>query len=115
VRLMGRIYERAERTVIWLGDMSINFGGLKTLIDQLNKPMETRQPFQREHLVDDFLDCGLPMPEHEKWIDLRTVLSSFWFSRKWIIQEVTVARTVSAICGSGEIDWRSYVMQCLLL
>ncbi|KAK0702096.1 heterokaryon incompatibility protein-domain-containing protein [Lasiosphaeria miniovina] len=82
VRLMRRIYQRAELTVIWLG---LNL-----------KPYDEAAQLS-QHLYDkkSELEDGqirLPLRGDASWEQLAEVCSSSWFSRLWTLQEVFLSR-----------------------
>ena len=104
VSVMRFIYRKAERTNIWLGQLPENCDEGLTLLSQLFQLAKTREPFKRGRLVDEYCTTDLPLPANYQWKALGSILSSFWFSRKWIIQEVATSKSLNVIVGHEEID-----------
>jgi hypothetical protein len=47
--------------------------------------------------------------EHtRKWHDLVWLMKSRWFSRRWVIQEIALAKQASVRSGDQEVDWRNF-------
>ena len=89
VRQMGRIYAGASRVLVYLGEHS---GDSVVAMNCLKKRSD------RYRLYDKDLSSG----ERKA---LRCLLARPWFNRVWVIQEVVMARTVEAICGSHLVPW----------
>ncbi|KAM0801848.1 heterokaryon incompatibility, partial [Usnea florida] len=76
--LIGAIYQRSNKLLVWLGDEGDDNGDL------------TQQG--RENInVDQLKSHGLPSAKDTAWQDLRSLLSRPWFSRIWTIQEAAFA------------------------
>ncbi|KAH8672140.1 heterokaryon incompatibility protein-domain-containing protein [Tricladium varicosporioides] len=103
VRLMQRIYTRASRTIVCLGDSS----DAGVAVDFLYKMY-----FCLVFLViekDDLAnrkDLSTPNP---KWAAVRQLLYHPYWSRVWVIQEVVVAKVVHIIYGGRYLDWNLFV------
>jgi hypothetical protein len=46
----------------------------------------------------------------EKWQSLLTVMQRSWFSRRWVVQEIALARKAKIYCGPDEIDWNQFAI-----
>ncbi|RTE81533.1 hypothetical protein BHE90_003949 [Fusarium euwallaceae] len=96
VSKMSTIYSMAANVVIWLGpadedgksDGAINF--IRSL---LNEDV-------REKLKDD--------KHATQWSDLLSLIRRPWFSRRWVIQEIALARRAEVRCGSERIHWLDF-------
>lgn len=102
VKLMGQVYSRAIRTVVWLGGDTEKSPSQEPAWQLIDKIYDV---FQREYrgissLADMKLDVysaekhaeyGLPAWDDPAWEDLHRVISLPWFSRTWIIQEVVLS------------------------
>lgn len=97
---MWRIYNAARIVTVWLGDLS----------DDADVAM---------YFLDNYLDCLLelenhvvssrdPLEQHRlskddrfrfRWRALFKLLQRPWFTRCWIIQEVSTATKVEITCG----------------
>lgn len=87
VHLMSKIYHKAFRVVVYLGDRSF----------------ESDRLF--DYLSDPKVHCGLPEGEAvELAMDL---FKRNWFKRLWALQEIVVARAAIVICGSKTIKWQA--------
>ncbi|KAH8680720.1 hypothetical protein BX600DRAFT_491068 [Xylariales sp. PMI_506] len=84
VALMSRIFSTAKSVVVWLGpeDMSTQSASVALQKDRITKN-------------------GLR--------DVRNLISRSWFTRKWIIQEISLAQAIEVWCGSFQIN-----LDCLL-
>ena len=106
--LMRRIYSEAAIVYVHLGDVDVSwYYGLELLkklcfISELeqNKPNtpSRKQAQACEHY-------GLPEPEHKAWSAYLKVLSSPWFTRTWIIQEITLAAKTKVRFGPFAFEW----------
>ncbi|KAF9694313.1 hypothetical protein EKO04_007759 [Ascochyta lentis] len=100
VRLMGNIYSRAVRTLIWLGDTSDGSPRAWQLVNKIYSV------FERQHvsfsvpeeipnqLFSDSIHSatGLPALESTEWHCLCELFEIQWFSRIWIVQEVVLSK-----------------------
>ncbi|KAJ4167429.1 hypothetical protein NW754_011244 [Fusarium falciforme] len=83
VMLMRDIYQKASRTVIWLGPAADNSAEALSLIPKL---LRARERDEREGVQTDLLATGgerrgLPAPYSQVWYDLFAVLKRDWFYR----------------------------------
>ncbi|KAE9363189.1 hypothetical protein N431DRAFT_564779 [Stipitochalara longipes BDJ] len=116
LRLMCEIYMRAEHTIVWLGEDS---DSAQQCLDVLSKEYEGSSAlvYLRENPMNmqggrvfssrlyntpalQFLD-----PTSGLFHALDSLLLRPWFSRLWILQELTVSRKVSILCGSSLLPW----------
>ncbi|KAL9619026.1 MAG: hypothetical protein Q9160_006347 [Pyrenula sp. 1 TL-2023] len=44
----------------------------------------------------------------EKWESLSKLITRPWFGRRWIVQEIALARKASIHCGMHDIDWHDF-------
>lgn len=106
VHQMRNIYSKAAETVAYIG----NEGG-NTCLSAWNYlergGLEWKSDPQRlKESATDF--CGeIGDVEND-------VLSRPWFRRIWVVQEVTVSRTVVVRCGSRSVSWDSFCKVVLL-
>ncbi|KAL1878011.1 hypothetical protein Daus18300_002365 [Diaporthe australafricana] len=96
VQMMSRIYTRAEEVCIWLGDgdssssLAINF--ISDDITNMRK-------------FDAMFNDGAYT---EKWKALMTLMQREWFSRRWVVQEIALARQATIHCGSQSMPWKEF-------
>ncbi|KAF2117042.1 heterokaryon incompatibility protein-domain-containing protein [Lophiotrema nucula] len=96
VEMMHNIYANAKQVRVWLGkaseDSSTAFRFIKEEVLQFVK-FETL-----------FASPGAT----EKWQALLEVMQRPWFSRRWVVQEITLARKAVIHCGQDTISWRKF-------
>ncbi|KAH7359733.1 heterokaryon incompatibility protein-domain-containing protein [Pyrenochaeta sp. MPI-SDFR-AT-0127] len=100
VLLMGEVYRNAQRVIVWLGHAdaeSCERFEFAVLMLQDNNTL-------RPGLLAD--DIG------ERVMEL---LSSPWFTRTWVVQEVGLAKEAILYYGSTEITWVGLVELCTKL
>ncbi|KAK0669102.1 heterokaryon incompatibility protein-domain-containing protein [Cercophora samala] len=111
---MPNIYKKASSTIVWLGDESAaddarlcmsffqDLGKLSansvSADDQL--AASWRKRFEINRLVADFLDRNKDA--------IVFFLERPWFRRRWIVQEVVLAKAVAIHCGAWKIDWDTF-------
>lgn len=95
VSRMAQIYNSAFSVCIWLGE-----GDERTKIAMdFIKEILTLKDF--DQLVDD-------PNSKDKWAALTELMRSRWFSRRWVVQEVALARNASLHCGSQVVHWDDF-------
>jgi len=99
VKLMGEIYSRSIRTLIWLGPDTTTCSAAWVLIDRIYDVFRAELP-RAKCLADiplrlysdpDHAKSGLPMWDGKIWADLRALLAIPWFTRIWVVQEVALS------------------------
>ena len=93
IRRMAVIYNQADIVRVWLGedssksDIAMDFvGDLVNLnnIDELSSQM------------------------NHKWAAFRDLLRREWFNRRWILQEIALARRALVYCGKKSVEWETF-------
>ncbi|MCJ1247071.1 hypothetical protein MMC30_004282 [Trapelia coarctata] len=89
---MDRIYNHATRVCIWLGGEAAN-----------------------SDLAMKFLDSILDLPgfatlvaddaKSQEWQAFVDLMRRPWFTRRWVVQEVALARKARLYCGNSSVDW----------
>ncbi|KAM6532635.1 hypothetical protein FALCPG4_005689 [Fusarium falciforme] len=100
VSKMGIICSTAANVAIWLGtaddkgksDRAMDFIG--SMLKQ-----DVEQKLKDESAQDE---------DATKWSDLLSLMRRRWFSRRWIIQELALAKTAEVRCGSKRVHWRDF-------
>ncbi|RSL60743.1 hypothetical protein CEP54_006564 [Fusarium duplospermum] len=100
VSKMGIIYSTAANVAIWLGppdkegksDRAMDFIGSMLKQDVQQKLMDENA--QHEHA--------------KQWSDLLSLMRFRWFSRRWIIQELALAKVAEVRCGSKRVNWKDF-------
>lgn len=102
VSLMHRIYQSAENVVVWLGEPE-------------NTPVasDSSETWLR-HLVDEHQLASKATPPSLDTQILQS-LSSPWFRRVWVVQEIILAKRVMMVPGTsgGELSWESFWQEAL--
>ncbi|KAL4924040.1 HET domain-containing protein [Aspergillus undulatus] len=95
VKEMSRIYNKARGVCVWLGperDESIR---------AINFIRNRLQHDDSDSLMTDADLAG-------DWAALSLLLRRPWFSRRWIIQEIALARSATLYCGQESIPWEIF-------
>lgn len=112
VQLMGQIYKRSVRTLIWLGPQDRGSAHAWRLMDDIYNIFRAECPTAES--LDDIPPCmysihnkhGLPPWEHRVWNDLRRLFELRWFTRIWVIQEVVHSQKEPIIIhGDAVYSW----------
>ncbi|KAH7111216.1 HET domain-containing protein [Dactylonectria macrodidyma] len=99
VQLMGSIFSKAVRTLIWLGTDYDACSAAWTLVDQIFNVFSKESP-QAKFVADipfriysdvSHTASGLPNWNHDLWRHLTKLLQRPWFTRVWVIQEVVLS------------------------
>ena len=108
VPLMRMIYTKALMVVVWLGEGD-------AAIDEVFKEIPVMLPrlsgFDgRLGLEDHRLSShGLPGHSSSIWRGVNGLLTRSWFSRVWVFQEVTLAKSVEVTCGDNTLDYDTLI------
>jgi hypothetical protein len=100
---MGSVYSLASQVVIWLGPNDL-VDQHRRRIEQLAAHVESlsEAPSKAELHEPPFPDQG-----DEVCIALGSMLSSSWFRRLWIVQELCLGKHVNVLSGHCLITWDS--------
>lgn len=115
VEIMNQVYKRASSTVVWLGKGdSQTKPALRLYESILRTTPEDFAPYYQQYPnisppPDAFWHArGLPSPHDEKaWAPLVRIFENRWFSRTWVIQEVTLSKKIIILWGSSGMTWDS--------
>lgn len=97
VSFMARIYNQATHVCVWLGEKSesselaINFISRVVNLDDFDR------------LVAD------PRTPNE-WAALSDLMKREWFSRRWVVQEIALAKRATLYCGTANVDWSDFAV-----
>ena len=95
---MTEIYERADCVRIWLGDSDPSSDLAILFIKQ--------QILQLQH----FDDLSSSTDSSDKWKALLELMQRDWFSRRWVVQEVTLAKKAIIHCGKAKLVWTKFAV-----
>jgi hypothetical protein len=91
---MDRIYHGADMVYVWLGASNEENDLAMKFIHRLHKQL--------------FWELG-PFVKNigyaPSWKALRALIARPWFSRRWILQEILLARNATVICGDKMVSW----------
>ena len=118
VRLMSEIYYEAGRAVIWLGEEDETTTEGVAILERLEQKVIDAQSYVP--LRFDFDEPDFELDEtlngaSEQSLPLRNILKRPWFSRMWILQEVSIARAALVLCGRKTIPWSIFDRACSYL
>lgn len=119
VQLFHRIYSQAVRTLIWLGpDESGPGQSLRDAAKLIQEGLafaRSLTPYSDSQASGDVVpqrleDSPPSLLEHD-WRFLKAIFSRPWFGRKWIVQEVALAKEVVVAIGGGvRFPWLDLAM-----
>ncbi|PKK50013.1 hypothetical protein CI102_7199 [Trichoderma harzianum] len=137
VRLMGEIYSKAQRVLIWLGNNEAIQEGVGKLAswqpDEKRvdwkplKPVFTNVLFYQAQAFliwlgfDSAVNMGVAnleepqSPKQFDWSALMPVVQSPWFSRVWCIQELVLASNPLIVTRDSMISWDQFARAVLEL
>ena len=101
LRIMDDIYKSAANVCIWTG---CGFRGS-------NEGVQLAHDITNFQTFDKLIASG---PAEQRWPELIRLLQSPWFSRRWIIQEIALAREATLHCGGDRIHWEDFA-ECVSL
>jgi hypothetical protein len=116
VKLMSTIYQSAASVHAWLGEEDDHTPRSFALIRALARICVDTGRHERvkslKHITPNILEAaGLEnsseiYADRGHWDSVIRLFQRRYFSRTWIIQEVTFGQRIIAICGSHTINWR---------
>jgi hypothetical protein len=106
VALMGDIYARASRVVVWLGPEDTDS---KVGIALARRILEVVGDRDHYHLIPGNLkSLSLPPYKDKSWRALGLFLQRPWFSRIWVIQEVVMSSSAVFVCGDEALTMAEF-------
>ncbi|RSL87593.1 hypothetical protein CEP51_002140 [Fusarium floridanum] len=100
VQLMNRIYRKAQSVLVWLGEARENSDFTLRTIRLLSTC--TDKESRAAYLGD----------RPTVWQGLVDLSKRRYWTRIWIVQEITVARNAELFCGSEVIPWSTFASAC---
>ncbi|KAM0264305.1 hypothetical protein ACHAQJ_000795 [Trichoderma viride] len=106
VKYMADIYTLASVVISWLGEEDEHTKKGFELLESLSSssPNVLKRLLPGAHTADSQLS-GFSDPQ--SWLSVVRLFQRTYFSRVWIIQEVVLAKKVTVMCGSYNIDWKA--------
>ncbi|KAI0166731.1 HET-domain-containing protein [Hypoxylon sp. FL1284] len=111
VRLMGDLYRRAAKTIIWLGEDPDNQAWRAfQIMEVFDERLRSRKAVGSYDIESDDSAVTFKIIQEIRKGDtlLRAITELFerqWFSRKWIIQELVNSKYPVVKSGAHEIPW----------
>ena len=98
VQMMSRIYTRSSNVCIWLGEDT----------DEDERAIN----FIREEIthLKNFDAISSDEKYSEKWHALMMLMQREWFSRRWVVQEISLAKRAQIYCGPHFIPWKEFAV-----
>jgi hypothetical protein len=88
------IYEQANEVCVWLGTGTA-------------QAKETFQ-FMRDILDLQTLDHIIEKKETQRWMLVINLMKNSWFSRRWVIQELALAKRAYVKWGEEQMEWSNF-------
>ncbi|KAI4664453.1 uncharacterized protein J4E88_010705 [Alternaria novae-zelandiae] len=95
---MDAIYRNAERVCIWLGTADRSS---RIAFEFIAQEIPHLQSFDT---LCDSSDAS------KKWLAFLELMQRPWFSRRWVIQELALARSTTIYCGGDKISWENFAI-----
>ncbi|KAH8904112.1 hypothetical protein BR93DRAFT_985429 [Coniochaeta sp. PMI_546] len=114
VSMMGRIYEKAQTVIIWLGREDEHLAGAAKVICRLSSfsPKQARRRFQE---IDDPELLETVGISQQQWMDYAAFLQRRWFGRIWVVQESFFSGNKEVWCGDRILPWWKLMTAAQLL
>ncbi|KAF7503347.1 hypothetical protein GJ744_003953 [Endocarpon pusillum] len=111
VRIMRKIYTRATRVIVWIGESDSEsreaLQGLAVLSNHGSFDSDGVEASLNSHSsLEDMIQYA---GTHSNVLNqIIALLDRHWFHRLWIVQEVVVSKEVAIKCGAEWLDWKSF-------
>ncbi|KAK0664574.1 heterokaryon incompatibility protein-domain-containing protein [Cercophora samala] len=97
VQMMSLIYTSASQVCVWLGEDNDDSA---TAISFIHEIMQ----------LENFDAIAANKDNATKWQSLLLLMQRPWFSRRWVVQEIALARKATIYCGKDEIAWQNFAV-----
>jgi hypothetical protein len=95
VSKMAQIYRKATNVCVWLGESDESS---KLALEFIPKILNLSS-------LDNELEDESRL---KSWKALRDLMARKWFSRRWIIQEISIAKSSTIHCGDDVVHWADF-------
>ena len=95
VKSMDRVYSKATRVCIWLGQSEGDSDLAIRLIEQIFD-------------CDNFEGLLEDKTKRCHWKALIDLMRRPYFTRRWVVQEIALAKEAILYCGGGSVDWLKF-------
>lgn len=108
VSIMRRIYTKARRVLVWLGQDKAN--NAKLAFTTICDIVRSWRPPNDPHKFSSYKDAFEPRREglnidEDGWTALQAMFQTEYFTRFWVIQELVLGQNASVVWGSHSISW----------
>lgn len=97
VAMMDRLYTGASQICVWLGEDDDEGDEGRTAIDFIKNDVSVLREFDKLCRDKKYTD---------QWKALLVLMQREWFSRRWVVQEIALARQATVFYGPDQIGWR---------
>ncbi|OGM41821.1 hypothetical protein ABOM_009660 [Aspergillus bombycis] len=94
---MATIYRMANHVCVWLGEADSD-GRSDRAMEFITKIMDFAF---LERLANDKGQAG-------NWYALAELMRDRWFSRRWVVQEISLAKSAAVHCGTKTVQWAEF-------
>lgn len=101
VAMMGEVYSKAARVLVWLGAETDTGTGIAS-VRQLSELFYEKSPDGK--LVSTSPELKQVAP-YIAWKSIYALFANRWFTRAWVIQEVALSKHALCYQGLSVIDW----------
>jgi hypothetical protein len=99
---MKTTYHQASNVCIWLGD------GKNEKEDRTRDFHAAMDFSQRIIQLKELEELSQDVTKAKSWSDLLDLMRCTWFSRRWVIQELALAREATVHCADKHIPWQEF-------
>lgn len=103
ILLMKDIYSKAQTVYVDLGDVQPSWFSVLTLMERTVLSGKRSKRLSMKPTSTEA--SSLPDPHKPEWNAYWYTFSRPWFTRTWIVQEITLAKTAKVMFGRFVFDW----------
>ena len=96
---MAQVYLKADSVCVWLGEADKD-GKSDRAMDFIPEIMDFTN---QENLFTGKMQA-------ENWLALAELMRDRWFSRRWVVQEISLAAAASVYCGAKAVQWDDFAI-----
>jgi hypothetical protein len=105
---MGKLFENAARTLVWLGESADDSELAINSMHDLTQSMLATEDTQFLTLRQRIARHKIPAADVPKWKAIKNLQLRPWFFRLWTLQEIVLSKAPLIICGNTFISWESF-------
>jgi hypothetical protein len=114
VAIMGQIYSRASRVLIYLGPDPAGHGPkVAALLTDVGGFLQDEMTKMEQVDWNAFPSwqyyANHPLLKDERWRSVRGLLEQQWFERGWVVREAGLARQGLIVWGNSRISWQTFM------